>query len=623
MQVIIVILLLFLNEIISFQSFSSIYRNPLLSSSTSPTSPTSPTSSTSASLSSCRVIHMSGYIPPERDSEYRRMVKKSLLKPIITNDPNSVNIDEEIALPIPKEGDIVLCPGKWKGESVLGRIRFMRYSQPSEAWVAEVIPLMEGKSNNVYVVDRKATSLSDKVANLRPVLSFFLRSENGYKISYRKNSTEIILKAPSYRSLAADFKFPQKEINETVLASDMVTYAETKARIVLNTLKAGAVGTVGSLFVFNFNIDISLSYFLGALSGALYLLLLGKKVDQVGAGFSVGTTPVPSKAEEILAKSRFAVPLFLVGVLSAKNILVDGDEVSLFHLLSKEQFLSAIGGFLTYRLSLFATEVASEFRTEDVLSIAPGSFAESYRLAKKLKKEGDTSADNAPVLTTVVFITGPRAAGRSTLAAALANNISKNSKTNQVSKTKNEPLKVCKFLTTNPGLWQTNPSKYKIISVEELEKLKLESKIIYEGEEKNTFGASAPVYLTIDDIIVNGDNNPVLLEGPPAVLEALSKFKNLRLLNIWISLQTKEQFIEKATSIVQTQALQALQGAGSMNREELAQKSAQQVSDLVNEAARDVTFYMQKAPLFQYTLLNSGIEDQTLDELEQLLANTL
>ena len=567
---------------------------------------------------------MSGYVPPERDVEYRKMVKKSLLKPVITNDPNTVQIDEEVALPIPKEGDIVLCPGKWKDESVLGRIRFMRYSQPNEAWVAEVIPLMEGKSNNVYVVDRKASSLSEKIANLRPVLSFFLRSENGYKISYRKNTTEIILKAPSYRPLNAEFKFPQKVINETVLASDMITYAETKTRIVSNTLKAGAVGTVGSLFAFNFNIDISLSYFLGALSGALYLILLGKKVDQVGAGFSVGTAPAPSKADEILAKSRFAVPLFLVGILSAKNIYVDGGEnVSLFHLLSKEQFLSAIGGFLTYRLSLFATEVASEFRTEDVLSVAPGSFAESYRLAKKMKKDGGNVADNSPSLTTVVLITGPRAAGRSSIATALANNISTNTKTNQVSKTKSDPLKVCKFLTTNPGLWQTNPTKYRVITIEELEKLKLSSKIVYEGEEKNTFGASAPVYLSIDDITECGDKNPVLLEGPPAVLEALSKFKNLRLLNIWISLQTKEQFIEKATSIVQSQALQAMKGEGNINRDELAQKSAQQVSDLVNEAARDVTFYMQKAPLFEYTLLNSGSEDQTLDELEQLLANTL
>lgn len=612
MKLLVFVLLLLLNEIISFHSIF-----------TRKSTITTSTSSKISPSSSCTVIYMSGYVPPERDVEYRKMVKKSLLKPVITNDPSTIQIDEEIALPIPKEGDIVLCPGKWKGESVLGRIRFMRYSQPNEAWVAEVIPLMEGKSNNVYVVDRKASSLSEKIASLRPVLSFFLRSENGYKISYRKNSTEIILKAPSYRPLNAEFKFPQKVINETVLASDMVTYAEIKTRIVSNTLKAGAIGTVGSLFAFNFNIDISLSYFLGVLSGALYLILLGKKVDQVGAGFSVGTAPAPSKADEILAKSRFAVPLFLVGILSAKNIYVDGDEVSLFRFLSKEQFLSAIGGFLTYRLSLFATEVASEFRTEDVLSVAPGSFAESYRLAKKLRKDGGNEVDDSPTLTTVVLITGPRAAGRSSIATALANNINTNTKTNQVSKTKNDPLKVCKFLTTNPGLWQTNPTKYKIINIEELEKLKLNSKIVYEGEEKNTFGASAPVYLSIDDITAFGDKSPVLLEGPPAVLEALSKFKNLRLLNIWISLQTKEQFIEKATSIVQTQALQAMKGEGNINRDELAQKSAQQVSDLVNEAARDVTFYMQKAPLFEYTLLNSGSEEQTLDELEQLLANTL
>ena len=35
-------------------------------------------------------------------------------------------------------------------------------------------------------------------------------------------------------------------------------------------------------------------------------------------------------------------------------------------------------------------------------------------------------------------------------------------------------------------------------------------------------------------------------------------------------------------------------------------KGAEKVSELVNEAASDITFYMQKAPLFDFTLLNSG-----------------
>ena len=37
-----------------------------------------------------------------------------------------------------------------------------------------------------------------------------------------------------------------------------------------------------------------------------------------------------------------------------------------------------------------------------------------------------------------------------------------------------------------------------------------------------------------------------------------------------------------------------------------ASESVNQVSDLVNDAAKDITFYMQKAPLFDFTLLNAG-----------------
>lgn len=43
-----------------------------------------------------------------------------------------------------------------------------------------------------------------------------------------------------------------------------------------------------------------------------------------------------------------------------------------------------------------------------------------------------------------------------------------------------------------------------------------------------------------------------------------------------------------------------------MDAAQSASKGAEKVSDLVNEAASDITFYMQKAPLFDFTLLNSG-----------------
>jgi hypothetical protein len=53
-------------------------------------------------------------------------------------------------------------------------------------------------------------------------------------------------------------------------------------RIVLSTIQFGAVGTVASTVAFG--PEVSLPFLAGSLSGALYLYLLGKKTDSIGAG---------------------------------------------------------------------------------------------------------------------------------------------------------------------------------------------------------------------------------------------------------------------------------------------------------------------------------------------------
>jgi hypothetical protein len=63
--------------------------------------------------------------------------------------------------------------------------------------------------------------------------------------------------------------------------------------------------------------------------------------------------------------------------------------------------------------------------------------------------------------------------------------------------------------------------------------------------------------------------------------------------------------------------------SGTSDKSALASKSSEEVSELVNEAAKDITYYMSKAPLFEYALLNSGTEEETIDELDVLLKNTL
>lgn len=576
------------------------------------------------------LLPLSRYVPPERDPEYRKVVKKSLLQPIVNitaDDTMNVKIDSDVMLPIPKEGDIVLAPGKWKEEKILARIRFLEYFQATKTWKAEIIPLKDGKSENVFVVDRGAKSKSEPVSSLRPVQAFFLRSENGYKVAYRRNTTEVVLKAPSYRQLdGTNFTMPAKVVNMETLQNDMAKYEDLKRRMVSNTLKFGAAGTVFTTVVYG--TSTSLSYSLGALAGTLYLILLGKKVDIIGSGLSLSSLQSkPSKVDELLAKSRYLVLLLLVGFLAAKNVIIDGETLNFgqLNVLSREQFLGSMAGFLTYRLALFVTEVGTELRTEDFLSIAPGSMAEGYRQSKALSasmKSKNDVADQTNPLVTVILITGPAAAGRANLTSSmLAKSINR------------KFLTTCKVLTTDTRSWQEYPEKYRLISTEELNNLREAGKLIYESEEGGMFGRITKTALSIDDLNeevlksknsqkkgTTGKSLPIVLEGPPALLNALSEIPTLCLINIWISLQTKEQFIEKATEIVRCEAIKIL-GDATTDRVELAKKSAKEVSDLVNEAAKDVTFYMQKAPLFEYTLLNSGREEDTLDELEQLLRN--
>lgn len=540
------------------------------------------------------LLSMSGYIAPERDPEYRSMVKKSMLQP-------SVDFESSSMLPLPREGDVVQYGGKWPGELSLGRIRFIRYSNSTEAWIADIVPLKEGKSANVFTVDRTARTFFDDVDKLAPVRSFFMRSENGYKVSFRKNSTEVILKAASYRALDSGFVPPSKPVSLAAVQEDMVSYEALKARMISSTLKFAAVGAVGTQLAFGS--DVSLPYALGGGAGALYLFLLGKMTDGIGAGYSAAASGNlaaggNSKLDNFLGKSRFAVPLLLVLLLGIKGAVIDHRAVEPFSILSRESFLGAVGGFLTYRVALYGTELAGEMRTEDWLSVVPGSMAEGYRLSKSMKaKEEAGGASGASVaLSPVVFVTGPKAAGRSSLALRLK------------LPGENKEIRFVKFLTTDTVSWRKNPERYQLVGSNELDELRGQGGLIYEGVEKSPFGEATNIALSLRDFAPPTKDAPgkvaYLIDGQPDILDSLSKVPSFQLLSVWISLQSKEQFIEKATQIVQKEALLELKD-GSTPRNALAQKSAQIVSDLVNEAARDITFYMSKAPLFEYTLLNS------------------
>ena len=200
-----------------------------------------------------------GYISPENDPEFSDNAVN--VRRVADFDEFDITIDEDDLLPVPKEGDIVRYPSKWKDEFDVGRVRNMFYSTQSKQWMVDILPLIDGKSDNVRNVDRKVKPIIESISRVQPIQTVYLRSENGYKIFFRNNSSEMILKAQNYRPLDEDFVFKLKSFNVSILQNDLSDYEELKARIIKGTLTAGVVGSLFTLGFFG--PEVSIPYLCG------------------------------------------------------------------------------------------------------------------------------------------------------------------------------------------------------------------------------------------------------------------------------------------------------------------------------------------------------------------------
>ena len=219
-----------------------------------------------------------------------------------------------------------------------------------------------------------------------------------------------------------------------------------------------------------------------------------------------------SKLVQFFVTNRVAVPLLALAAFTAYNYYTTGVKPVTFSLVTRQQFLGIIAGFLSNRVALLLTEIRGEVRLEDFLSIVPGSFAEVYRETRRIDEKRDQkireneairSANgqgegqydeygdplDQKVLSTVVVICGPQAAGRLSLTASLVKNGNCENK-----------VRICKFLTTDRAVASYYPEKYRFVDEEGIKALRKENKIVYEGDEKSFFGSEIPVYLSIDDL---------------------------------------------------------------------------------------------------------------------------
>lgn len=175
-------------------------------------------------LSPRRHKTFSAYIPPELDPEYQQTkVQKTYTEdskyiptPINLTCTNTSSIkSESYSYPLPKEGDIVFHSGRW-GDKYLGRIRFLRYLEKNQCYFAEIVPLKEGKSANMYVLDTSGQTEYLSVNEVSPVRALFVRSENGYKITFKEGTSEPILRAAQYRKVDKTTYTPPSKVSVTI-----------------------------------------------------------------------------------------------------------------------------------------------------------------------------------------------------------------------------------------------------------------------------------------------------------------------------------------------------------------------------------------------------------------------
>lgn len=218
-------------------------------------------------------------------------------------------------------------------------------------------------------------------------------------------------------------------------------------RIVALALQIGAVLSV--LAGVRFGVDLAVPYSFGVVAGVIYFFLLSTKVESIGSRYSARhLQPIANSAATIeteiidgntnniapkqlatatelfanpifdtLSNFRFLVPVFLLGILSEKDVLFNQYQRRDFHFLPQNEFIAAMAGFLTLRVSIFLSEVVKEIRGEDLAGLVPGSLAILVRkvlFGNKENEESLTDKDQEAVVIPkrVVLFTGPVAAGR-------------------------------------------------------------------------------------------------------------------------------------------------------------------------------------------------------------------
>jgi len=261
-----------------------------------------------------------------------------------TNDVSSSSLYPEI-------GDIVryyeLDGGKVDGQVCIGKI-----DRINSAEQVEVVPL-ENVGNGYYAEyfssNAKGRPIKRALSTLSPIRDApFSSNEYAYQIPMNEKNA-IRVTAEKYD--LDTYTGPPSLLEEDEDSAE--SYQGLKTTLLLQTASLSLVGLTLIVSGIVPNGD-PLAFVCGSLAGLLYLLFLYVKTDTLGSSDE-------EYGSNLSTLRFFAPPLAFIGITLYNTVL--GEELRFLNSVSTNQYLSAIVGFLLYRLPLFARQIGAVLDT--------------------------------------------------------------------------------------------------------------------------------------------------------------------------------------------------------------------------------------------------------------------
>jgi guanylate kinase len=472
----------------------------------------------------------------------------------------------------PKAGDIVryydLDGGRTDGEVLVGKISFIQKVLGDEPkWTVEITQL-EDVGDGFYAEFSARQRSSKKVIRpleeVSPIAASFVRAENAWRIPMQGKVPRVRAEQYDIETFAGPFA-GLNDINQDVLYSDWEIYTQLKGKLIRQTLILIAVGTlVADLLKGPQDAAI---YAAGALAGLAYLFFLSLKTDTIGSP--------QAKLGTGIANIRFATPLFVfVGVALYNKSLGDLSPVkggNIFSTVSPEQFAAATIGLLTYRVPLFANQIADLLKEGDV--VLPGSAGVAFSLAKSEAEDETPTTSAATELKTVLLVSGPQAAGRSELVTRLiAESEGRFVAPNMLDRVEDGP----KF--------ELHESRNEFLKVDSTGRFGLTREGILSGAG-------------------SGGESVVVVDGDVDTVKRLRKVPGIRLIGVWVGLDSTEKFESRLNAQLESGELQV--------PEEETRESFLRAK--IKEIVKDIEYGIVSG-MFEFTVLNDD-PDESMKQL--------